>query len=112
MILIQITLFLEFLTYEEDNFLQQPNRHIFQLFKKIEKYFEKNCNKSNVFELILEDLSKDIIKFPCSIHAPDILSYLIEYYLENRMRNFIKSKICDKKKTNLNKKKIAKLAES
>ena len=98
------------IVYDDDQLLRHPNYKIFNFFKRIQQSFEKNCKHSNVFALVVAELCKETFAFPCFDHAKDVLAYLIQYYLEIRMRQFAKGKIAELKKTNLEQKKRAKLA--
>ena len=69
------------ITNDEDGFLQHPNIRIFNVLKRIETSFEKYCNKSNVFDLVISEVNMEPFEFPCSDHAKDVLAYLIHYII-------------------------------
>ena len=94
------------ITNEKDGFLHHLIIRIFNVLKRIKASFEKYCNKSNVFDLVISGFAMGPFELPCSYHAKDVLAYMIHYYLKNGMQKFIKTAITEQKKTNLNQKKL------
>ena len=92
--------------------IQHPNKRLFYFLQKIEKSFTKHCKYSNVFELVVNDVTGQELEYPCSDHAKDVYAYVISYYLQNRMRQFAKLKMADVKRTNAKKKKASKLTKT
>ena len=45
------------ITNDEDGFLQHTNIQSFNVLKRIETSFEKYCNKSNVFDLVISEVT-------------------------------------------------------
>ena len=80
--------------------------------KKVEEAFFKHCRQSNVFELVVNEITEKELNYPCSEHAEDVYAYIISFYLQNRMRLFTKVKMADAKRTNAEKKKASKLTET
>lgn len=89
--------------------LQHPNKRLFTFLKKIETSFNKHCKYSNVFELVVNEITKDELDFPCPDHAEDVYAYVISFYLQNRMRQFLKIQMKNLSKSNILKKKASKL---
>ena len=52
--------------------IQHPNKRLFYLLQKIEKSFTKHCKYSNVFELVVNDVTGQELEYPCSDHAKDV----------------------------------------
>lgn len=94
--------------------LIHPNCHLYNFIIKIEIIFRKHCEYKNAFDLILDELtaSEININFNCTEHesaALEITSYIIKFYLNIRMREFIKREMLEvKNSTSLLKKKQAK----
>ncbi|KAE9540653.1 hypothetical protein AGLY_003898 [Aphis glycines] len=84
--------------------LIHPNITFIYFIKNIEQKFEKHCNSPYI-------LSEHKLSFPCSIHATDIISFVVVYYIRMRLRQFSKQENHKNKKLNRNKKKIAKKLE-
>ena len=100
------------ITFDEDQKLRHPNKGLFNFLKDVEASFVKHCNNTNVFDLVVCEITQQTFKFPCSEHATDVLSYLLDFYLQNRMRQYAKTKMAHEKKQNLQKKKAANLVTS
>lgn len=72
---------------EQQNF-QHPNKRLFIFLKKIEISFSKHCKQRNFIEHVVNDITCNELQFPCANHA-DVYAYLISFYLQNRMRQYI-----------------------
>lgn len=69
--------------------LVHPNITFFYFIKSLEQLFLLHCTSSNVFELVLESaLQANILFFPCSEHAYEIVPYCIQYFVRMRMRQY------------------------
>ena len=78
--------------------LIHPNCRMYQLILRIETLFRKYCNFRNAFDLILDELTSSSIhlQFECNEHENDaleILAYVIKFYLQIRMREFLKKQM-------------------
>lgn len=89
------------LNKEEQFGLEHSNKRLFV-----------HCNRSNCFELVVNDITEDQLEFSCDEHAKDVYAYIISYYLEMRMRQFAKIKKSQTATTNAEKKKAAKLTKT
>ena len=54
-------------------------------------------------------MSQHEFPFPYNKHAADVLAHVVNFYLQYRMRQFVKTMMADLKKENQEKKKMAKL---
>ena len=75
--------------------------------------FSKHCRSTNVFDLILYELSKKrIFKFPSDEHSREVLAHIIQKYLETRMRQYTKHNMAEEKNDNRSNKKVANLTKN
>lgn len=89
--------------------IQHPNIRCFKFLSLVEDSFSKNCDMSNVYKLVISEITQKKIEFPCADHAEEVLAFIMHFYLELRMREYAKIKMADQKKKNAEKKKLAKL---
>ena len=94
-----------------------PNVKLYKLITVVEYLFNKHCRSSNSFDLILDDLisSETKFSFQCKEHANEaveMLAYIIQFYLQIRMRQFVRQEMAEIKKVSVLKKKAAKLCDT
>ena len=70
---------------------------------QLSNIFNKHCQSSNYFDLILDDLisSETKFSFQCKEHANEaveMLAYIIQFYLQIRMRQFVRQEMAEIKK--------------
>lgn len=66
-----------------------PHAEFFSMIWDVETTFHKYQKSPNVYSLTAEAVSKMPLKFPCSVHATDIVSFAITYYLKMRINQYI-----------------------
>ena len=86
--------------FQEDLQLQDTNMGLFNFFKLIETSFTKFCKRSNVFHLVLNDMSQYEFPFSYNKHVADVLAHVVNFYLQYRMRQFVKTMMADLKEAN------------
>ena len=95
-----------------------PNVKLYKLITVVEYLFNKHCRSSNSFDLILDDLissGEKKFSFQCKEHANEaveMLAYIIQFYLQIRMRQFVRQEMAEVKKVSNLKKKAAKLYDT
>ena len=96
--------------------LTHPSPRLFNLIQIIERSFVKNCELRDVYELVINDVTKNnVFSFPCEEHSSELISIVLHSYLTSRMREFIKNEmihIRDQEKMNFAKKKLARLCST
>lgn len=89
--------------------LIHPNLNFYYFIHRIEEKFQKFSNSAFVYDLILEEiLHEEKLIFPCQIHATDVMSFVVVYYLRMRLRQFSQQENLKNKKINRHKKKLPK----
>ena len=78
--------------------IQHPNIRLYNFLEVIEQSFIKHCNQSNMYDLVVNEITQNKFQFPCGTHAKDVLAYITHYYLQLRMRQYAKLQIADQKK--------------
>ena len=84
---------------------------------KVECIFEKHHRNRNAFELIFCEFTATSkkIRFPCKGHVEDakeMLSHIVQYYLQIRMRQSIRQEKAEITKERVLKRKAAKLCDT
>lgn len=84
--------------------LIHPNYRLYQFILQIESLFQKYCNFNNVFDLILDEItSLEIhVAFQCQKHKSEvanILAYIIKFYTQIRIREYLKREMANVKST-------------
>ena len=87
---LQILPVTKLISFEKDSQLQQPNIGLFNSLKLIEASFTKFCKRSDVFHLVLNNMNQNEFPFLCNKHATDVLAHVVNFYLQCRMRHFVK----------------------
>lgn len=86
-----------------------PNKHLYRFVIFLEERFVVHRNSTRVFESILNDVyNYEKLSFPCTEHADNVLLHIIQYYVLMRMQQYSARLNAERKKINLDKKKIAK----
>lgn len=80
----------------------------------VERLFNQFKKYSSPLELILNELisSGEKFTFSCMQHkdkAVDIIAYIVQFYLQTRMRELVQQKVSSLRRENVLKKKAAKL---
>lgn len=102
---------------KSNKYFVHPNVRLFKIILTVEHLFDQFKQCSNAFDLILSALttSGEKFKFPCLIHddkAVDIIAFIIQFYLQIRMREFIYQQKESIKRENILKKKAARLCST
>lgn len=102
-----------------DKYFVHPNARLFKIISTIEGLFNQFKEYNNAFDLILNALTssgeKISFEFPCLVHkdkAVDIIAFIIQFYLETRMREFVQQHAVSMKRENILKKKGARLCST
>ena len=67
--------------------LKHPNTHFYKLIVHLETIFQKNCEASNVLELLFNQILVDnLISFPCEQHENEVVPYIVYHFVHERMR--------------------------
>ena len=94
--------------------LIHPNVHLFKLFLNLEKHFEKSTKTQEISKFIYNEVvdgffnENNLLTFPCEIHKEDVISYCMHYYLQMRMRQYVRQVNRDAEKKYQQKKKVSK----
>lgn len=91
-----------------------PNVKLFKIMSTVERLFNQFKKYSSPLELILNELisSGEKFTFSCMQHkdkAVDIIAYIVQFYLQTRMRELVQQKVSSLRRENVLKKKAAKL---
>lgn len=86
--------------------LVHPVKRLYNFIQILDRLFVKHCESKNVCELVLDEvLECNILSFPCLEHMHEIISIIVQYFLQSRMithSNEINKE--DKKRTGIPKK--------
>jgi hypothetical protein len=74
-----------------------PNLKLYNLIHYLENLFSKYCHRSDVYEMIIENIYTPNLSFPCKSHGDKILAQIIQYYILLRMRQYTKKINTEKK---------------
>lgn len=86
-----------------------PNLNLYNFIMSLEELFAKHCSSPYVFEEILNAaLERELFTFPCVTHMHDVIPYIVQFYIQTRMRQYCRKINSDQKKNNQQKKKNAK----
>lgn len=96
----------------EEGRIMHPNLKLYNFIKYLENLFAKYCYRSDVFELIIEDICTPALSFPCKNHSDQVLAQIIEFYIALRMRQYASKINNENKKVNQRIKKNAKFYQT
>jgi len=94
--------------------LKHPNKYLYDLLSVVEDELMNHLSKTSVFEDTVEALITrcETFIFPCEEHKDFILSYIIKYYINMRMRQWTRQTNQEQLKENAKKKKLSKFCKS
>ena len=86
----QIWPVMKLISFEKNSQPQHPNIGLFNFLKLIETSFTKFYKRSDVFHLVLNDMSQYEFTFSCNKHVVDVLAHVVNFHLQCRMHKFVK----------------------
>lgn len=107
--------FTKFLNNEKQ--LIHPKVVLYKILAEVENLFNQYRTYKNAFELIVSHFveRQNVIKFPCIQHVEDaknIFINMVQYYLQIRIRQFIRDNNAEVKKDSILNRKRAKLCDN
>ena len=74
--------------------LTHPSPRLINPIQIIERSFVKNCELPDVYELVINDVTKNnVFSFPCEKHSSELISIVLHTYLTSRMRELIRNEM-------------------
>lgn len=93
-------------------FLIHPNDIVFKLVSAIEEGFVQFCDVPEVFDKTVNFLlqhHQKLLKFPCVVHESEMVTFIVQFYITMRMKQYTRNLNRETKKLSSKKKKLSKL---